>query len=208
MRVASENNIEISASESLISTSNNAQFFNFTLPPSQLPRAVNEAISNPASNGHTSVSTEPLPSMVILYSTNVPANPSLQNRNFTATSLFSMDKFLNSDICNITCSLQHMACFLKQRNLEDCNSNNISQLSTFGKLAWEFISAIFESGWDQLTISNNTPIRDNIITKFSKVNILLAKGGYHKWSLTICDGCFDTLKSSKMRSQTSDKRCC
>jgi len=31
---------------------------------------------------------------------------------------------------------------------------------------------------------------------------------YHKWSLTICDGCFDTLKSSKMRSQTSDKRFC
>ena len=25
-------------------------------------------------------------------------------------------------------------------------------------------------------------------------------GWYHKWSLTICDGCFDTLKSSKMRS--------
>jgi len=23
---------------------------------------------------------------------------------------------------------------------------------------------------------------------------------YHKWSLTICDGCFDTLKSSKMWS--------
>jgi len=23
---------------------------------------------------------------------------------------------------------------------------------------------------------------------------------YHKWSLTICDGCFDTLKSSKMQS--------
>ena len=31
---------------------------------------------------------------------------------------------------------------------------------------------------------------------------------YHKWSLTICDGYFDTLKSSKMRSQISDKRCC
>ena len=23
---------------------------------------------------------------------------------------------------------------------------------------------------------------------------------YHKWSLTICNGCFDTLKSSKMQS--------
>jgi len=27
-----------------------------------------------------------------------------------------------------------------------------------------------------------------------------AQENYHKWSLTICDGCFDTLKSSKMRS--------
>ena len=28
----------------------------------------------------------------------------------------------------------------------------------------------------------------------------LFKATYHKWSLTICDWCFDTLKSSKMRS--------
>jgi len=28
----------------------------------------------------------------------------------------------------------------------------------------------------------------------------IVEGKYHKWSLTICDGCFDTLKSSKMRS--------
>ena len=88
-----------------------------------------------------------------------------------------MDKFLNSDICNITCSLQHMACFLRQRNLEGHNGNNISQLSTFGELAWKFISAIFESGWDQLTTSDDTPIRDNIMTKFSKVNIPPTKGG-------------------------------
>jgi len=34
------------------------------------------------------------------------------------------------------------------------------------------------------------------------------KDKYHKWSLTICDGCLDTLKSSKMQSKASDKRCC
>jgi len=28
----------------------------------------------------------------------------------------------------------------------------------------------------------------------------LEEGVYHKWSLTICDGCFDTLNSSKMQS--------
>jgi len=34
--------------------------------------------------------------------------------------------------------------------------------------------------------------------------LVLAK--YHKWSLTICDGCFDTLKSSKskVRQVTKD----
>jgi len=28
----------------------------------------------------------------------------------------------------------------------------------------------------------------------------IVSSNYHKWSLTICDGCFDTLKSSKMRN--------
>jgi len=36
----------------------------------------------------------------------------------------------------------------------------------------------------------------------------VATNPYHKWSLTICNGCFDTSKSSKMRSKASDKRCC
>ena len=43
---------------------------------------------------------------------------------------------------------------------------------------------------------------------FPSLILTLLNPYYHKWSLTICDGCFDTLNSSKMRSQTSDKRCC
>ena len=38
--------------------------------------------------------------------------------------------------------------------------------------------------------------RDQVVEETEKK----AKAEYHKWSLTICDGCFDTLKSSKMRS--------
>jgi len=57
-----------------------------------------------------------------------------------------------------------MACFLKQRSLEGRDSNNIPQLELFGELAWEFISAIFESGWDQLHSAKNTTIHDNIFT--------------------------------------------
>jgi len=46
------------------------------------------------------------------------------------------------------------------------------------------------------------------VRKIGFLGVVIGPNGYHKWSLTICDGCFDTSKSSKMRSKTSDKRCC
>jgi len=104
-RVASENNIEKSTLDSLALSSNSTQSFNFTLSPSQPSRGANEAISNPASNGHTSVSLEPSPPIVIPYSANALADPSLWDGSFTATSLFGINKFLSSDVQNIACSL-------------------------------------------------------------------------------------------------------
>ena len=64
-----------------------------------------------------------------------------------------------------------MVCFLKQQSLEGHNGNNISQLELFGKLAWDFISVIFKSGWDQLHSSANTSIRDNVSTHFENIQI-------------------------------------
>ena len=90
-------------------------------------------------------------------SANVPANPSLWDGNFMATSLFGTNEFLHSDVCN-------MACFLKQRSLTGHNGNNIAQLELFGKSAWDFISAIFEARWDQLYSSDSTSIRDKVKT--------------------------------------------
>jgi len=43
VRVASENNIEILTLDSLTSSSNNAQSFNFSLPLSYSPRVINKA---------------------------------------------------------------------------------------------------------------------------------------------------------------------
>jgi len=63
-----------------------------------------------------------------------------------------------------------MVCFLKQRNLEGHNSNNIPQLESFGESAWTFILAIFKAGWDQLLSSNGITIRDNIAANFGKIN--------------------------------------
>jgi len=144
-RVAAQNNMDIVADNALPSTG--PQKYDFAMPPSQMPRAPYEDVLNefsPADNFNTSL--EPSPPMVIPYSANVLADPNLWDGNFTATSLFGTNEFLQSDVCNMACSLQRMVCFLKQRSLEGHNGNNILQLELFGELAWEFISAIFESG--------------------------------------------------------------
>jgi len=39
-----------------------------------------------------------------------------------------------------------------------------------------------------------------MVNKFTERMKSATEEVYHKWSLTICDGCFDTLKSSKMQS--------
>ena len=100
--------------------------------------------------------------MVISYSTNVLANPNLWDGNFIVTLLFGTNKFLQSNVCN-------MACFLKQHSLEGHDGNNIPQLELFGESTWDFISIIFESGWDQLHSSENTSIQHNISAHFGNI---------------------------------------
>jgi len=77
IRVASENNIEMSIFDPLALSSNNIQSFNFTLPLSQPLHVVNKSISDPMSNSHLSISLKPSPPMVIPYDANVLADSSL-----------------------------------------------------------------------------------------------------------------------------------
>jgi len=146
-QVAAQNNMDIETDNAPPSAS--PQKYDFAMPLSQTPRAPHKDVLNepfPADNFNTSL--EPSPPTVIPYSANVLADPNLWDGNFTATSLFGTNEFLQSDVHNMACSLQRMACFLKQRSLEGRDGNNIPQLELFGESAWEFISAIFESGWD------------------------------------------------------------
>jgi len=167
-RVAMQNNMDIVA-DNAPSTAG-PQKYDFAMPPSQTPRAPHEGTSNnPSLTDNINTSPEPSPPTVIPYSANIPADPNLWDGNFTATSLFGTNEFLQSDVRNMACSLQCMACFLKQRSLEGRDGNNIPQLELFGESAWDFISAIFESGWDQLHSSENTSIRDNVSAHFGNI---------------------------------------
>jgi len=168
--IASQNNMD----EDVIHSSppSNIPSFDFVLPPSQTLYVSNKENPGLTPTIDTITSTEPSPPTVISYSANIPADPTLWDSNFTATSLFSTNKFLNSDINNISCSLQCMACFLRQHNLEGRNGNNIKQLDPFGQSAWDFILAIFKLGWDILTTVNESTIRSNITKEFGKVTNL------------------------------------
>jgi len=160
--VVALNNIEVEVS--LTSPSSNIPSYNFLLSPSQSSRTSNEETLNSMPNGDTNTSMEPFPPTVIPYSTNVPADPSLWDGNFTVTFLFGTNKFLHSNVHNMACLLQCMACFLKQRSLTGRNGNNIVQLELFREFAWDFILAIFEAGWDQLYSSDSTSIRNKVKT--------------------------------------------
>jgi len=106
------------------------------MPPLQTPHAPHkDAPNEPSPADNFNMPPEPSLPMVIPYSTNVLADPNLWDGNFTATSLFSTNKFLQSNVRNMACSLQHMAYFLKQQNLVGHDSNNIPQLELFGELA-------------------------------------------------------------------------
>ena len=122
-QVAFQNNMDSTASHFSLSLS--LMSYNFVFPLFNPPYVSNKESLNSSPNYDTVTPIEPSLPMVIPYSANVPADPSLWDDNFIATSLFGTNKFLNSNVHNITCSFQHMACFLRQKNLKGHNGNNI-----------------------------------------------------------------------------------
>ena len=86
----------------------------------------------------------------IPYIANQPMDSQLWGGNFCSISLFGLDEYLEEDTKNIMCSFLRMVAFIRQHKLENRTAEDISQISEFGFTAWEFLSFIYESGWDKL----------------------------------------------------------
>ena len=99
--IATNCNMDVKVATPSLPPGNVSSGFTFSLPLSNPCTPLEEAL-NSAPSGEIDVSLEPSPPSVIPYSSNVPADPSLWDGNFTATSLFGTNKFLISDINNIT----------------------------------------------------------------------------------------------------------
>jgi len=107
----------------------------------------------------------PAPS-VIPYDANQPADPSLWDGNLRAVSIFRTKEFFTQDAANIVKSLDRAAIYIRQRDLSCGDPNSLPQLNSFGDTAWNFVTAIYESKWDQLLSSSNTSFRENVAAQF------------------------------------------
>ena len=99
----------------------------------------------------------------ILYKVNQPVDLQLQNGSFCSIPSFRMNKYLEGDVKNIICFLFRIISFIKQRRLEDKIAKDISQISKFGYIVWEFLSAIYKAEQDKLTADKN-----NILVQFNR----------------------------------------
>lgn len=91
----------------------------------------------------------------IPYIDNQFADLQLWDSNFYSISLFSIYKYLEDDTKNIICSLLRIVVFIKQWPLENKMVKDIPQISKFGFVAWEFLSAIYKFGWNMLTANSD-----------------------------------------------------
>jgi len=86
----------------------------------------------------------------IIYVANHFADLQLWDSNFYSILIFDMNEYLEDDAKNVMCSLLRIGVFIRQHKLEDKTTENISQIFEFGFVAWDFLLAIYESGWNKL----------------------------------------------------------
>jgi len=95
-----------------------------------------------------------LESSAISYQENQPVDPNLWDSIFVLISIFRVDQYISGNTQNITCFLLQIAQFIKQQSLGDKTVEDILLIFKFGAVAWQLISAIYESGWDKLIADN------------------------------------------------------
>jgi len=80
-------------------------------------------------------------------------------------------EYLPSDINNIKVSLKQITKYIPNKSVKRGKVHNFKDINGVGKVAWEFISSLYDSGWDTLCVNNNISFRSKIASKFTpKIN--------------------------------------
>ena len=77
-------------------------------------------------------------------------------------------EFLGINFKNMYTFLLHMANSIRFRKVVNSRTNNVFELTDFGKVAWSFISSIYKAGWDSLPINKDIDsFRSKFMSKFT-----------------------------------------
>ena len=101
------------------------------------------------------------------YNINQAMDQDSWDSDFHPISLHRLIEHLPSDIKNIKKSLNQMSKYILNKSVKRDKVNNFDDFEGVGKMAWDFISAIYNSDWDVLSVDNNISFRNKVASKFT-----------------------------------------
>ena len=125
-------------------------------------RVLNEvlALNQPAGNNVVNVQ--------LSYNINQALELESWDGDFQTISLHGSMEHLASDVKNIKDSLSRMCKYILGKTINDDKANEVHDLKGVGKVAWEFILAIYEAHWNSLVVDEtNISFRNKVKSKFS-----------------------------------------
>ena len=92
----------------------------------------------------------------------------LWDRNFYPISLHGSIEHLVSDSKNIKDSLNFMAKYISNKQVDSLKSNNLEDFHSMSKAVGNFISSVYQANWDSLSADKQSnSLRKKIVAKFT-----------------------------------------
>jgi len=102
------------------------------------------------------------------YNPQAPTEPDLWSSSFHPISLHGLIEQIASDAKNIKNSLNFMARYITNKQVNSNKANNLEEFKDIGDSIWNFISLVYQAKWDSLyTDNNSTTLRAKISFKFT-----------------------------------------
>ena len=94
--------------------------------------------------------------------------PDLWSGNFHPISLHGSIEHIASDTKNIKDSLNFMARYITNKQVDSSRVNDLEDLNGIGEFIWNFISLVYQSNWDSLYADKQSNLlRRKIVSKFT-----------------------------------------
>jgi len=102
------------------------------------------------------------------YDLQAPTEPELWSGLFHPISLHGSIEHFASDSKNIKVSLNFLAKYIKNKQVNSSKTNNLDDFDGMGDAIWNFISSVYEAKWDFLyTDQKSNTLRAKISSKFT-----------------------------------------